>query len=124
MKENYYKILKVKKNASISEIRKAYLELAKKYHPDINKSDTAEEKFKEIVEAYKILSNKLERSKYEKRIEFDIKLYINRHIFYGIYDINLLYEKPAIIKHGIDKWIENIFDSAIVENNKKFIWEF
>ncbi|HOI92443.1 MAG TPA: DnaJ domain-containing protein, partial [Candidatus Rifleibacterium sp.] len=51
--KDYYKILEVPQNASKEDIKKAFKRLAKKYHPDINKGDhRAEEKFKEISEAY------------------------------------------------------------------------
>ncbi|MEN6510928.1 MAG: DnaJ domain-containing protein, partial [Chloroherpetonaceae bacterium] len=57
--KDYYKVLGVSKNATLEEIKAAYKELAKKYHPDKNKQDPkAEEKFKEINEAYQVLSDK------------------------------------------------------------------
>jgi molecular chaperone DnaJ len=64
-KRDYYEVLGVSRNASKEEIRKAYRQLALKYHPDRNKSSNAEEKFKEISEAYAILSND------EKRMQYD-----------------------------------------------------
>jgi hypothetical protein len=57
MFKDYYSILELDKNASKNEIRKAYRRLAKKYHPDVYKSDDAHEKFIEITEAYEILIN-------------------------------------------------------------------
>ena len=54
-KKDYYDILGVGKNASGEEIKSAYRNLAKKFHPDINKDKGAEEKFKEANEAYEIL---------------------------------------------------------------------
>lgn len=64
--KDYYKILGVSKNATLEQIKAAYKELAKKYHPDKNKQDPkAEEKFKEINEAYQVLSDKEKRSKYD-----------------------------------------------------------
>ena len=63
--KNYYQILGVKKNASPEEIKKAYRKLALKYHPDRTKGDkAAEEKFKEINEAYAVLSNPEKRKQY------------------------------------------------------------
>ena len=56
-KRDYYEVLGLSKSASDDEIKKAYRKLAKKYHPDINKAKDAEEKFKEINEAYEVLSD-------------------------------------------------------------------
>jgi len=65
--KEYYKILGVDKNASPEEIKKAYRRLALKYHPDRNKGDPkAEEKFKEISEAYAVLSDKEKRAQYDQ----------------------------------------------------------
>lgn len=66
MTGDYYDILGVKKNASEEEIKKAYKTLAKKHHPDINKESGAEAKFKEISEAYAVLSDKQKRSQYDQ----------------------------------------------------------
>ncbi len=61
---DYYKILGINKSASESEIKKAYRQLAHKYHPDKNEGD--DKKFKEINEAYQILSNKEKRAQYDR----------------------------------------------------------
>lgn len=66
MSEDYYSILGVKKEASDTEIKKAYRKLAMKYHPDHAKGDkSAEEKFKKISEAYAVLSDKDKRKEYD-----------------------------------------------------------
>lgn len=65
--KDYYNILGIKKDATDKEIKQAYRRLARKYHPDVNPGDkTAEGKFKEINEAYEILSDKDKRRKYNK----------------------------------------------------------
>lgn len=57
VKKNYYEILGVSKTASADEIKSAYRKLAKQYHPDINKAPEAQNKFKEINEAYEVLGD-------------------------------------------------------------------
>lgn len=65
--QSYYDILGVKKNASEDEIKKAYRKLARKYHPDVNPGDKgAEAKFKELSEAYAVLSDKEKRDQYDR----------------------------------------------------------
>lgn len=69
--KDYYQILEVNKSASPETISKVYKFLAKKYHPDANpdNSQEAEEKFKQISEAYEILSNEEKRKKYDEELE-------------------------------------------------------
>ncbi len=65
-KRDYYEVLGVSKTASKDEIKKAYRKLSKKYHPDINKEADAADKFKEIKEAYEVLSDDQQRSRYDQ----------------------------------------------------------
>ena len=66
-KRDYYEVLGVGRNASAAEIKKAYRKLAKKYHPDTNPNDKqAEEKFKEVSEAYDVLGDEEKRKMYDQ----------------------------------------------------------
>ncbi|MDF1880109.1 J domain-containing protein [Sulfurimonas sp. MAG313] len=65
MSKSLYETLNVSSSASETEIKKAYRKLARQYHPDVNKDEDAEEKFKEINAAYEVLSDKNKKSQYD-----------------------------------------------------------
>lgn len=66
-KQDYYEVLGIRRNASQKEIRQAYRKLARKYHPDLNPGDkSAEEKFKQVQEAYDVLSDSKKRQMYDQ----------------------------------------------------------
>lgn len=68
---NYYAILGVSRDATIEEIKKSYRKLARKYHPDMNPGDkAAEEKFKDLGEAYEVLSDTSKRAQYDQYSRF------------------------------------------------------
>jgi molecular chaperone DnaJ len=90
-KRDYYEILGVDKKAPLEEIKSAYRKLAMKYHPDRNKSPDAEEKFKEISEAYAVLSDQNKRQQYD---------------LYGHPGIDMRYTQEDIFR-GVD--FEDIF---------------
>lgn len=65
-KRDYYEVLGLSKGASDEEIKRAFRKLAKQYHPDVNKEPGAEEKFKEIGEAYSVLSDPQKKAQYDQ----------------------------------------------------------
>ena len=73
MGKDYYKVLGLSRGATEEEVKKAYRKLALKFHPDKNKSAGAEEKFKEIAEAYEVLSDKKKRDVYDQFGEEGLK---------------------------------------------------
>lgn len=68
--KDFYKVLGVSKDADEDTITKAYRKLARKYHPDLNKTKEAEEKFKDVSEAYDVLKDKQTRARYDAIRQF------------------------------------------------------
>ena len=66
MPRDLYEVLGVPRSASVDDIKKAYRKLARQYHPDVNREDGAEDKFKEIAAAYEVLSDEQKRARYDQ----------------------------------------------------------
>lgn len=73
MGKDYYKVLGLAKGATDDEIKKAYRKMALKYHPDKNKEPSAEAKFKDVAEAYDVLSDTKKKEIYDKFGEEGLK---------------------------------------------------
>lgn len=87
MGKDYYDVLGIKKGASEDEIKKAYRKQALRYHPDKNKSPGAEEKFKEVAEAYDVLSDPKKKDIYDRYGE-EGKLSLTFGVFISFYLTN------------------------------------
>ncbi len=110
-KRDYYEVLGVNKNATIDEIKKAFRKLAMQYHPDRNKSPDAEAKFKEINEAYEVLSDEKMRATYDRFGHQGL----NNNGFSGEninpFDIfNQFFGNMGGFSSGFDDTAEDIFD--------------
>lgn len=97
MKEDYYKILGVERTASKDEIKKAYRKLAMKYHPDKNKDDKeAEEKFKQVSEAYAVLGNDEKRKQYDTYGAEDFSRRFSQEDIFRGSDLGSIFEEFGI----------------------------
>jgi molecular chaperone DnaJ len=83
-KRDYYEVLGVDRGVSVDDIKKAYRKLAMKYHPDQNKEPGAEEKFKELSEAYAVLSDEQKRSQYDQFGHAGMQGYTDADIYNNI----------------------------------------
>lgn len=107
-KRDYYEILGVNKNAPPDEMKSAYRKLAMQYHPDRNKSPDAEEKFKEISEAYAVLSDSNKRQQYDRFGHAGIDTrYTQEDIFRGV-DFEDIFRESGLGGFGFGRG--SIFD--------------
>jgi molecular chaperone DnaJ len=132
MKQDYYNALGISKNASEKEIKKAFRSMAMKYHPDKNNSPDAEKKFKEVNEAYNVLSSPDKKSNYDKFGHADPGS-MNGHGFGGFEDIfggfggfgdmfgrkssRRVNKKGSDIRYTVNVSLENIFKGGSVSFN-------
>lgn len=111
--KDYYKILEINKNATDEEIKKAYRKLAKKWHPDKNLNNPrAEEKFKEIQEAYDVLSDKKKRENYDNPYNFSSEDVFSEFDFFKNFKTS---SKKQQSNYDFFQDIENFFKE---KNNK------
>lgn len=107
--QDYYKTLGVAKNASDETIKKAYRKLAMKFHPDRNKGDkSAEERFKEISEAYAVLSDKEKRNQYDMFGSSGFRQRFSQEDIFRGFDIGDLFRDAG---YGTDDILGQIFGS-------------
>lgn len=122
--KNYYEILQVNEKASKEIIDKVYRTLAKMYHPDANpeeKKKWAEEKFKEINEAYEILSDKDKRTKYDKQLETERNKINNdtenvRNMYKKLYDENMYLKRQLQQKAQSNNNVQNMNANSTANN--------
>lgn len=65
VRKNYYEILGVTPDSDVQDVKFAYRKLARKYHPDVNKAPESAQKFKDVLEAYEVLSDEKKRKQYD-----------------------------------------------------------
>ena len=122
--KDYYKILGVSKDASLEEIKKAYRKLALKYHPDRNKGDKeAEAKFKEINEAYAVLSDPEKRKQYDTfGAEGFHSRFSQEDIFRG-FDFNSIFREFGFGGGRAQSIFSEIFGGAMGGGRQNFYYE-
>lgn len=108
---NYYEILGVKQSSNSEEIKIAFRKLAKRFHPDVYKSENAHEVFKRILEAYQVLSDSHKRAVFDRKLE-DVNLATNATILE-----NDFYEWGKYAQNTYDKYsyldIDNFIDKVL-----------
>lgn len=125
MEKDYYEILEVPRDASDEEIKKAYKKMALKYHPDKNKCPEAEDLFKQVAEAYEVLSNRCKRRIYDKYGEQGLKNGMDepggcsfsfnidpRETFKSFFGENSPFNDFDALFEGMDQNFDDIFKKA------------
>lgn len=125
--KDYYDIMRIPRNAEPEEIKISYRNLAKRWHPDANKDEGASDKFKAMSEAYEILSNPLEKEKYDKELadyEESLISQMEQEKTYAAYDniepvkqatkehINYI-QFPSHLKKGINSLLNDMKDGGM-----------
>lgn len=101
-KENYYEVLDISREATLDEIKSAYRRLAKKYHPDLCSEPNAEEKFKEISEAYEVLIDEPKKRNTMKRVGRQLRRFLVLKVLDGAISLDILTYKISTKKaHSI-----------------------
>jgi len=118
--KDYYEILGVSRNASLDEIKQRYRELALKYHPDRNKDKNAEEKFKDINEAYAVLSNPEKRKEYDNIGSYKFNEMFSEADIFRDFNISSAFKDIDINFEGLDD-ILNDFGIFSFKNEKEHI---
>ena len=127
--KDYYKILEVNKDCEIEQIKKSYKKLALKYHPDKNNGDDT--KFKEISEAYEILSDNNRRSQYDYNSSHDINFSTFGHqfmkpddLFKQIFqnsDLDILVSFMNDDNISSNSFTKSVSSSVTIQNGKKIV---
>ncbi len=113
--KDYYKILKVRKDASPDEVKKAYRSLAMKYHPDRNRGDaTAEERFKEINEAYAVLGDAEKRKQYDMFGAEGFRRQFSQEDIFRNFDFGNVFEEMGF---SSDDWLGRVFGGGAKYRN-------
>jgi molecular chaperone DnaJ len=118
-KRDYYEILGIDKKASVDDIKSAYRKLAMQYHPDKNKSPDAEEKFKEMSEAYAVLSDQNKRQQYDQfgHLGIDQK-YSQSDIFRGV-NFEDIFRDLGMAGGAFGNGIEGIFNLVFGNRDRR-----
>ncbi|MCD6220387.1 molecular chaperone DnaJ, partial [Candidatus Calescamantes bacterium] len=118
VKRDYYEVLGVSRDASIEDIKKAYRRLALQYHPDRNPGNKeAEEKFKEISEAYAVLSDPQKRAQYDRFGHAGVE----EMGFHGFTDFSEIFSSD--IFRDFSDIFEGLFGGSPFGSGREYVWE-